>query len=186
MRKKTFKIIAITLILFIVVYNFLLSDFNPMFEDEEFVYLGNSIKVAQKENLKPLVDIYNKIHETVEEKRCPCEVSTAYIGPYRHGFSLTKKLYLLKIEKEFTQDDCLKFELLSAEYLTGNIGVKQASKFYFNKSVEQLNEEENIMLIIMLENPSLYNPIRRKEKVLRKVRLYQSILHKKPVANSSL
>ena len=127
MHKKTLKIIALILFLLIVVYNFLLSDFNPMFEDEEFVYLTNSIKVAQKENLNQLVHNYNKIHQTVEEKRCPCEVSTDYIGPYRHGLSLTKKIYLLKIEKEFTQDDCLKFELLNAEYLTGNIGVKQAS-----------------------------------------------------------
>ena len=107
MLKKKLKIFTVIIILFVLVYNFLLSDLNPMFKDSEFVYLTNKLKETQKENLKPITDIYIKIHKTVEEKRCSCEITTNYIGPYRHGFSLTKKIYLLKIEKEFTHNECL-------------------------------------------------------------------------------
>jgi penicillin-binding protein 1A len=153
-----------------------------MFKDEEFVHLTSSIKDAQKENLQSMVDIYNKIHRNIPPKfgkRCSCEIATTYIGPYRHGFSLTKSLYLRKIEREFTHDDCLKFELMHTDFLHGKIGIKEASKFYFNKTLDQLNEEEKIMFIVMLENPSLYNPLRRKEKVKAKVRIYQTLLNKK-------
>jgi penicillin-binding protein 1A len=153
-----------------------------MFKDEEFINLTNSIKEAQKENLQSTVEIYNKIHRNIPTKfgrRCSCEIATTYIGPYRHGFSLTKSLYLRKIEREFTHDDCLKFELMNSDFLQGNIGIKEAAKFYFNKTLNQLNEEEKIMFIVMLENASLYNPMRRKEKVEAKVRVYKALLNKK-------
>lgn len=182
MLRKIFKIIALLLILLVVVYNLLLSDFNPMFNDEEFVYLTNSIKLTQKENLESIVVIYKKINGKKKRKswqRCPCEIATTYISPYRHGFSLTKSLYLKKIEREFTHDDCLKFELMNADLMNGNIGIKSAAKFYFGKSVEELNEKEKITFVVMLENPSLYNPLRRKEKVEEKVRQYQRILQGK-------
>lgn len=177
--KKTLKITATILFSFFLIYKFLLSDFNPMFKSEEFVYLNNALKVNEKENLKPITDIYKKIHEKTKDKRCSCEVSTRYIGPYRHGYSLTKKIFLLKIEKEFTEEECLKFELLNTDFNYGNTGIKSASKFYFNKTVDQLNEVEKITFVAMLDNATLYNPIRNKAGVTNKVRLYQLMLHNK-------
>ena len=70
MLKKTTKNIALILILFFVVYNFLLSDFNPMFKNERFVYLTSALKETEKEDLKSIVEIYNKIHKTHKKKRC--------------------------------------------------------------------------------------------------------------------
>jgi hypothetical protein len=179
MLKTTLKILVAIAILFIIVYNFLLSDFNPIFKNVEFVHLRNSIKATQNEDLKSILHIYRKIHQTVKENRCACEMANSNIGPYRHGFSLTKKLYLLKLEREFTQDECLKFELLNTDFAYGNIGIKNAAKTYFDKTVEQLNEEEKIIFVVMLENPMLYNPLRRKEKVMKKVLIYKKILHSK-------
>lgn len=177
--KKILKITATIFLSLFLIYKFLLSDFNPIFKSEEFVYLNNALKASQKENLKSITDIYKKIHEKAGDKRCSCEVSTRYIGPYRHGYSLTKKLYLLKIDKEFTEEQCLKFELLNTDFKYGNIGIKSASKFYFNKTVDQLNEVEKITFVAMLNNATLYNPIRNKEGLSNRVRLYQLILHKK-------
>jgi hypothetical protein len=51
------------------IYSFLLSDFNPIFKNEAFVYLTNSLKETRKENFKSIVEIYNKTHKTVKEKR---------------------------------------------------------------------------------------------------------------------
>jgi hypothetical protein len=165
--------------MFFGIYSFLLSDFNPIFKNKEFVYLTNSLKETRKENFKSIVEIYNEIHKTVKEKRCSCETATTFIGPYRHGYSLTKKLYLLKVEKEFSNNECLKFLLIHYDFGNGNIGVKNASKFYFGKTVEQLNQEEKIIIVILLENSGLYNPLRNKIGIRNKVRIYQRILRKK-------
>jgi hypothetical protein len=149
-----------------------------MFKNEEFVYLNNSLKETRKENFKSILKIYDQIHRTVKLKRCSCETATTYIGPYRHGFSLTKKIYLLKIEKDFYNNECLKFQLLNNDFGNGKIGVKNASKFYFGKNVEELNDDENITIIIMLENSALYNPIRNKKGVINKLNIYKNILRK--------
>ena len=178
--KKIFKIVATTVIALLLLYNFLLSDYNPMFKNEKFNSLNNQLKTVQKEDLKSFTTIYTKIHETVKERRCPCEVivNNTGAGLYRHGFSLTQRFYLLKIEKEFTHEECLKFQLLNADFNYKNIGIKSASKFYFNKTIEQLNETEKVMFIAMLDNSSLYNPIRNKQMVKNRVRLYKMILNK--------
>jgi hypothetical protein len=178
--KKIFKIFIYTLVLFVVGYNLLLSDFNPMFKNNEFTYLTNSINEAKKENLNSVVAIYNKIQKHIPEKQktCPCEKVTAYISSYRHGFSLTKFVYFLKIRHEFTSDDCLKLVFNQTEFLNNNIGIKNAAIFYFDKKIENLNEEEKITLIVMMENPSLYNPKRRKEMVEDKIKHYLKLYFK--------
>ncbi|WP_233209661.1 transglycosylase domain-containing protein [Flavobacterium sp. 9] len=149
-----------------------------MFENEEFVYLTNKLKDSQKEDLKSFTHIYNIVNETEKYKRCPCEVSTNFIGPYRHGYSFTKLIYILKVEKEFTNDECLNFQLLNYDFGYKNIGIKAASKFYFNKNINDLNEEETITLVAMLKNSSLYNPIRNPEGVANRVKVFQTILQK--------
>lgn len=179
MLKKITKNIALILILLFVVYNFLLSDFNPMFKNERFVYLTSALKETEKEDLKSIVEIYNKIHKTVKQRQCICEFATSHISPNRHGFSLTKKIYTLKIEKDFSKNHCLKFGLLNYDFGYKNIGIKNASKFYFSKSIESLNEDEKITLVAMFENSSLYNPLRNKDFLMNKVRLYKRILHQK-------
>lgn len=150
-----------------------------MFKNEEFVYLTNALKESRKENFKSIIDIENKIYKVVKKRRCNCESATTYIGPYRHGFSLTKKIYLLKIEKEFSNNECLKFQLLNYDFGNNNIGLKNASKFYFGKTIDKLNEDEIITIVIMLDNSGLYNPVRNKKGVRNKLLLYKRILNKK-------
>ena len=178
--RKIFKIIIYILVSIFVVYNLLLSDINPMFKNNEFIYLTNSINEAKKENLNSIVAIYNKIHKHLPKKQKinPCEKVTHYISSYRHGFSLTKFVYFLKIIHEFTSDDCLKLVFNQTDFLNNNIGIKNAAIFYFDKKIENLNEKEKITLIVMMENPSLYNPKRRKGMVEDKVKLYLKLYYK--------
>jgi len=175
--KKLLKLLIVIVIISILAYQFLLSDFNPMFKDESFISLTESLKNAREENLNSIAEIDNKIYKKIEKRRCDCESAVLNIGPYRHGFSLTKKLQLLKVQREFTESDCLKFELLNTVFLNKIKGIQETSKIYFNKTIEELNEEEKITFIVMLKNPSLYNPLRRKEKVENWVRIYSNILH---------
>ena len=44
-------------------------------------------------------------------------------------------------------------------------GIRSASRIYFGKEPSALKIEESAMLVGMLKNSSLYNPIRRKELV---------------------
>jgi hypothetical protein len=173
--KKIVAFLIAFLIAFIIIYSFLLSDYNPMFESKEFIYLTNKLKDAQKEDLKSFTDIYKIVNKN--QIRSPSEITTSYIGPYRHGYSITKLIYELKIEKEFSADDCIKFLFLNTDYKHGNIGIREASKFYFKKTLKELSEKEKLILIAIVENPSLYDPIRNPEGVANRVRIYQMILH---------
>lgn len=187
MLKKTSKIITGSVIVLAITITYLLSNFNPIYKNEEFVDLTHKMKEAQKENLKAFTNIYQKIkiNTKIKEEKCPCDRATDYIGPYRHGYSPTKLLYKIKVKREFTQLDCYKYLLLNTDfkghYADSKIktfGVRDASKFYFNKKIEQLNEEEILTLIAMLKNPSLYDPIRNKEGVRNRVNVLKRILDK--------
>lgn len=150
-----------------------------MFQDEEFVFINKEVKNAQNEDLKAIIDIHNKIYEKIEEPNCPCQTVANNIRINGRNTSLVKRaLYLLKIKKEFSPDECLKFVLMNYDFGNKNIGIKAASKFYFNKNIDNLNEKEIITLVVMLKNSALYNPIRNPKGVANKVKVFQEILNR--------
>ena len=61
------------------------------------------------------------------------------------------------------------------DWVNNAVGIKSASQVYFNKAPDQLELHESAMLVGMAKNPSLFNPIRRPDKVLKRraVVLYQ-------------
>ncbi|MBB4802026.1 CRISPR/Cas system CMR-associated protein Cmr1 (group 7 of RAMP superfamily) [Flavobacterium nitrogenifigens] len=183
MFKKTLKIFFGLLIFLTILIGYLLSDFNPIYKNEEFVNLTDKIKNAQNEDFKSIIDIHNKIFKELKEPNCPCQTAVNNIGPFRHGYSITKSLYDLKIKKDFTQEECLKFVLVHYDFGYHQIGIKAASEFFFNKNIKELNEREKITLIAMLKNSSLYNPIRNKKGVKNRVYLLERILHKQNKQN---
>ena len=140
--------------------------------------MRNAINESKKEDLKSITTIYTKINNNIKQRSCICERTTSFISPYRHGFSLTKRIYLLKIEKEFSHIDCLKFVLLRYDYNNEIVGIKNAAAFYFNRNIEELNEDEQITIVIMLENSSLYNPLRNQEGIKKKLRVYKTFVNK--------
>ena len=52
------------------------------------------------------------------------------------------------------------------DFLNQAVGVKSAANIYFNKDVSELELHESAMLVGMLKNSSLFNPLRRPELVL--------------------
>ncbi len=68
-----------------------------------------------------------------------------------------------QLEKRYTKDEILIMYLNRFDWVNNAVGIKSASSVYFNKKPIDLNLEESAMLVGMLKNPSLYNPIRRKE-----------------------
>ncbi|MFN3939158.1 MAG: penicillin-binding protein 1A [Chitinophagales bacterium] len=80
-----------------------------------------------------------------------------------------------KLERRYTKDEILLMYLNTIEYVYDAHGVKTAAKTFFNKNVQDLKIEESAVLVGMVKNPSLYNPVRFPEKTFerRNVVLYQ-------------
>ena len=80
-----------------------------------------------------------------------------------------------KLERQYTKDEILTMYLNTVEYVYDAHGVKTAAKTFFNKNVDSLTIEESAVLVGMVKNPSLYNPVRFPERTeeRRNVVLYQ-------------
>jgi membrane peptidoglycan carboxypeptidase len=67
----------------------------------------------------------------------------------------------LALEDRITQEQCLALLLEHYDFMRGVKGVENASLEYFGDSLNHLNEDQHIELIMMVKNPSLYDKTRR-------------------------
>jgi penicillin-binding protein 1A len=67
-------------------------------------------------------------------------------------------LLSLQIEKRLTKEEIILLYLNKSYFGAGQYGIQQASTFYFQKRVTDLNLEECAMLIGLLKAPSRYTP----------------------------
>lgn len=70
----------------------------------------------------------------------------------------------LKLEKYYTKKEIIKMYLNKFDFLYNAVGIQSAASVYFGTTPSELKIEEAAMLVGMLKNPALYNPVRRKEK----------------------
>ncbi|KUK76108.1 MAG: hypothetical protein XD92_1355, partial [Proteiniphilum acetatigenes] len=68
-----------------------------------------------------------------------------------------------KLERFYTKDEIINLYLNKYDFNYNAVGIESAARTYFNKTPKELNIEEAAMLIGMLKNSSLYNPVRRPE-----------------------
>tara|TARA_B100001287_G_scaffold141563_1_gene119092 strand:+ start:24461 stop:26938 length:2478 start_codon:yes stop_codon:yes gene_type:complete len=82
-----------------------------------------------------------------------------------------------KLERNYTKEEILSMYLNKFDFLNNAVGITSASQVYFNKKPNQLDLHESAMLIGMAKNPSLFNPVRKPDTVLkrRSVVLYQML-----------
>ena len=71
----------------------------------------------------------------------------------------------IRLERQYTKNEIIAMYLNKADFVNTAVGIRSASKVYFGKEPRDLTIDESAMLVGMLKNPSLYNPIRREEKV---------------------
>lgn len=69
-----------------------------------------------------------------------------------------------RLEKNYTKEEIMAMYLNKFDFLNLAVGIKSASKIYFNVGPDSLRIEQAAMLVGMAQNPSLYNPIRFPEK----------------------
>ena len=93
-----------------------------------------------------------------------------------HGEGSTFKLFrviqkvkewiiAVKLERQYTKNEIIAMYLNKADFVNTAVGIRSAAKVYFGKEPRDLTIDEAAMFVGMLKNPSLYNPLRRLEKV---------------------
>ena len=71
----------------------------------------------------------------------------------------------VQLERRYTKNEILSLYLNKYDFGYQADGVRSAAKIFFNKTPKDLSIEESAALVAMLKNSSLYNPIRRPERV---------------------
>ncbi len=74
----------------------------------------------------------------------------------------------IRLERQYTKKEILTMYLNKYDFLNQAVGIRSASRIYFGKEPKELEQHESAMLVGMLKNSSLYNPIRREEMVLNR------------------
>lgn len=87
----------------------------------------------------------------------------------------------VKLEKSYTKEEIIAMYLNQYDFLNLAVGIKSASKVYFNCNPNELSIEQAAMLVGMAKNSSLFNPLRRPDTTLhrRNVVLWQMVNNKK-------
>lgn len=87
-----------------------------------------------------------------------------------------------QLERYYTKGEIIALYLNRYDFLNQAVGIKSAADIYFDKKVGELNLQESAMLVGMLKNSALYNPVRRpdlvtqrREVVLGQMRRYNKI-----------
>ena len=70
-----------------------------------------------------------------------------------------------RLERQYTKDEILTMYLNKYDFLNQAVGIRSGSRIYFGKEPRELSTVEGAMLVGMLKNSSLYNPLRREELV---------------------
>lgn len=70
----------------------------------------------------------------------------------------------VKLERYYTKEEILNMYLNKFDFLNNAVGIKTAASTYFGCEPKDLKIEQAATLVGMCKNPSLYNPVRFKER----------------------
>jgi len=73
-----------------------------------------------------------------------------------------------RLEKQYTKNEIITMYLNKYDFGHNAVGIRSAARIHFGKEPKDLKIEESAMLVGMLKNSSLYNPMRRSEMVLQR------------------
>ena len=74
----------------------------------------------------------------------------------------------IMLEKSYTKEEIMAMYLNKFEFINGAHGIQAAAQTYFGKNQENLEIEEAALLVGMLKNPSLFNPLRFPENATQR------------------
>ncbi|WP_222982793.1 transglycosylase domain-containing protein [Flagellimonas meishanensis] len=73
-----------------------------------------------------------------------------------------------RLERNYTKEEIIAMYMNIYDFNYNADGIRSASRIYFGKEPSELRVEESAVLVGMLKNSSLYNPIRRHDLVLNR------------------
>lgn len=73
-----------------------------------------------------------------------------------------------RLERQYTKEEILAMYLNTYDFINNADGIRSASRIYFGKEPSALRTEESAVLVGMLQNSSLYNPVRRPDLVRKR------------------
>ncbi len=95
------------------------------------------------------------------------------MGTVRRAFALVniklqEWITAVKLEKSYTKEEILAMYLNQADFIYGGTGIRSASEIYFGKPQNKLKLEEAAVLVGMLQNPALHNPVKHPQNALKR------------------
>ncbi|MEO8516234.1 MAG: PBP1A family penicillin-binding protein [Flavobacterium sp.] len=85
--------------------------------------------------------------------------------PFRIVQKVKEWIIAIRLERQYTKEEIIAMYLNKADFINTAVGIRSAAKVYFAKEPKDLTIDQGAMLVGMLKNPSLFNPLRREEKV---------------------
>lgn len=91
-----------------------------------------------------------------------------FVGAHAKGWRrYTQKIkewvLATRLERSYTKEEIISMYLNIYDFGNNADGIRSASRIYFGKEPKDLRIEESAMLVGMLQNSSLFNPLRREE-----------------------
>jgi len=72
----------------------------------------------------------------------------------------------VRLERSYTKEEIITMYLNVFDFLYNAVGINSASRIYFNTTPDSLNIEQSAMLVGMLKNSIVYNPLRSEESAI--------------------
>ncbi len=86
--------------------------------------------------------------------------------PFRVVQKIKEWIIATRLERQYTKNEIIAMYLNKADFVNTAVGIRSAAKVYFGKEPRQLTVDESALLVGMLNNPSLFNPVRRPERTV--------------------
>lgn len=164
---------------------YIFSDFNHNIDAEQYDAIVANIQSAEKQD-EDLIAMFDRVNNNALEKsffqqlpswrtnggyyESPClSMSWSYMSSHKRRLVNNNYIVAYRLEKEFSQEDCLHCLLENTAYGYEIRGVKNAAEYYFQKPINELSEEELIGLLVIRQASSTYNPKVYKDRYDRKV-----------------
>jgi len=91
------------------------------------------------------------------------DVSKNFFGRVIQKFK--EYIIAVRLERQYTKEEIITMYFNKYDFVNQAVGIRSATKIYFDKEAKDLKTEEAAVLVAMLVNASLYNPVRRPEMV---------------------